>query len=106
MVPMSIIIARTTFPVQQLCIYPVFMLIKKEGTEMAVKTGTVTGAMLSAHIKDTEWQCHDGTKTILYSTEILDMLEELRAYGGFSVTINSGQGRCCGMENQEISIRR
>ena len=45
---------------------------------------------ISANFKLSEFQCKDGSDKVLYSTELLDMLEKLRAYGGFTVTVNSG----------------
>lgn len=60
---------------------------------MAVKTAYVSklGAdyKISPHFTLGEMQCHDGTDKVLYSTELVDMLEKLRSYGGFTITIIS-----------------
>lgn len=45
---------------------------------------------LSNHFKLYEMQCKSGADKVLYSTELIDMLEKLRAYGGFTININSG----------------
>ena len=37
-----------------------------------------------------EMACKDGSDEVLYSTELMSMLEKLRSYGGFTVHINSG----------------
>ena len=37
-----------------------------------------------------EMACKDGSDKVLYSTELMSMLEKLRAYGGFTIHINSG----------------
>lgn len=45
---------------------------------------------VSPHIRLKEFQCKDRSDKVLYSTELMSMLEKLRAYGGFTVHINSG----------------
>lgn len=45
---------------------------------------------ISEHFKLREFACKDGTDKVLYSTELFEMLEKLRAYGGYTITINSG----------------
>lgn len=45
---------------------------------------------ISPHFKLKEMACKDGSDKVLYSTELMEKLEELRAYGGFTVSINSG----------------
>ena len=45
---------------------------------------------ISPHFKLSEMACKDGSDKVLYSTELMEKLEELRAYGGFTVSINSG----------------
>lgn len=61
---------------------------------MSIKTAYVSKLSaeyaISTNFKLSEFQCKDGSDKVLYSTEFLDMLEKLRAYGGFTVTINSG----------------
>ena len=46
--------------------------------------------LISPHFKLDEMACKDGSDKVLYSTELMSMLEKLRAYGGFTVHINSG----------------
>lgn len=45
---------------------------------------------ISPHFTLAEMACKDGSDKVLYSTELMSMLEKLRAYGGFTVHINSG----------------
>ena len=45
---------------------------------------------ISDHFTLSEMACKDGTDKVLYSTDLLKKLEQLRAYGGFTITINSG----------------
>ncbi|MGM9568003.1 MAG: D-Ala-D-Ala carboxypeptidase family metallohydrolase [Clostridia bacterium] len=45
---------------------------------------------ISPHFTLAEMACKDGSDKVLYSTELMDKLEKLRAYGGFTVHINSG----------------
>lgn len=45
---------------------------------------------ISEHFTLGEFQCRDGSDEVKYSTELLAMLEKLRAYGGFTITITSG----------------
>lgn len=45
---------------------------------------------ISPHFKLSEMACKDGSDKVFYSTELMAKLEELRAYGGFTVSINSG----------------
>lgn len=45
---------------------------------------------ISEHFKLKEFQCQDGSDTVKYSTELLAKLEKLRAYGGYTITVNSG----------------
>lgn len=54
--------------------------ISKHGTEYAI----------SDHFKLGEMQCKDGSDLVLYSTKLMQMLETLRAYGDFTIQINSG----------------
>ena len=46
--------------------------------------------LISPHFKLDEMACKDGSDKVLYSTDLMAMLEKLRAYGGFTVHINSG----------------
>lgn len=46
--------------------------------------------LISPHFKLDEMACKDGSDKVLYSTELMSMLEKLRAYGGFTIHINSG----------------
>lgn len=46
--------------------------------------------LLSPNFKLYEMQCRDGSDKVLYATELMDKLEELRAYGGFTIHVNSG----------------
>lgn len=61
---------------------------------MAVKTASIKSLgrdyKISPHFKLSEMACKDGSDKVLYSTELMAKLEELRAYGGFTVSINSG----------------
>lgn len=45
---------------------------------------------ISDHFTLSEMACKDGSDKVLYSTELMDKLEKLRAYGGFTIRINSG----------------
>ena len=45
---------------------------------------------ISDHFMLAEMACKDGSDKVLYSTELLEKLEKLRAYGGFTIHINSG----------------
>ena len=45
---------------------------------------------ISEHFKLKEMACKDGSDKVLYSTELMTLLERLRTYGGFTITINSG----------------
>lgn len=45
---------------------------------------------ISPHFTLGEMACKDGSDKVLYSTELMSMLEKLRAYGGFTIHINSG----------------
>ena len=49
-----------------------------------------TDYRISDHFTLSEMACKDGSDKVLYSTELMSMLEKLRAYGGFTVHINSG----------------
>lgn len=61
---------------------------------MAIKTYYVSKLgrdfQVSPHFKLREFQSRDGADKVLISDELLAKLEELRAYGGFVITINSG----------------
>lgn len=61
---------------------------------MAIKTYYVSKMgrdyNVSPHFKLREFQSQDGADKVLISDELLAKLEELRAYGGFVITINSG----------------
>lgn len=61
---------------------------------MAIKTYYVSKLgrdyQVSPHFKLREFQSRDGADKVLISEELLAKLEELRAYGGFVITINSG----------------
>lgn len=61
---------------------------------MAVKTVSIKSLgrdyKISPHFKLSEMACKDGSDKVLYSTELMEKLEELRAYDGFTVSINSG----------------
>lgn len=61
---------------------------------MAVKTYYVSKLgrdyQVSPHFKLREFQSKDGADKVLISDELLAKLEELRAYGGFVITVNSG----------------
>ena len=45
---------------------------------------------ISPHFVLLEMACKDGSDKVLYSTELMEKLEKLRAYGGFTIHINSG----------------
>lgn len=45
---------------------------------------------VSEHFTLGEFASKDGADKVLYSEELLSKLEELRAYGGFTITVNSG----------------
>jgi hypothetical protein len=61
---------------------------------MSVKTAYLSRLGANHKISDNftlkEMRCKDGSDKVLYSSELLEKLEELRAYGGFTITINSG----------------
>ena len=61
---------------------------------MAIKTvyKSKLGAnyKISDHFKLSEMSCKDGSDKVMYSTDLMNKLEQLRAYGGFTITINSG----------------
>jgi len=61
---------------------------------MAIKTVYVSKLgrdyKISPHFKLREFQSKDGADKVLYSEELLAKLEELRSYGGFIITVNSG----------------
>lgn len=44
---------------------------------------------ISEHFTLGEFACKDGSDTVKYSKELLDMLEKLRVSGGFTIQINS-----------------
>ena len=46
--------------------------------------------LISPHFSIGEMACKDGSDEVLYSTELMSMLEKLRADGGVTVHINSG----------------
>lgn len=45
---------------------------------------------LSKHFQLSEFQCKDGSDKIIISEELIKMLEKLRSYGNFTISINSG----------------
>lgn len=61
---------------------------------LSVKTAYLSKAgrvfHISPHFVLLEMACKDGSDKVLYSTELMSMLEKLRAYGGFTIHINSG----------------
>lgn len=61
---------------------------------MAVKTVYVSKLgrdyKISTNFKLSEFQSKDGADKVLYSEELLAKLEEARAYGGFTISVNSG----------------
>ena len=61
---------------------------------MAIKTYYVSKLgrdyQVSPHFKLREFQSRDGADKVLISDELLAKLEELRAYGGYTITVNSG----------------
>ena len=61
---------------------------------MAIKTYYVSKLgrdyQISPHFKLREFQSKDGADKVLVSDELLAKLEEARAYGGFTITVNSG----------------
>ncbi|HMM05262.1 MAG TPA: D-Ala-D-Ala carboxypeptidase family metallohydrolase [Clostridiales bacterium] len=61
---------------------------------MSIKTAYISKLgkdyQISRNFALKEMQCKDGSDMVLYSSELLEKLEKLRAYGGFTVTINSG----------------
>lgn len=61
---------------------------------MAVKTYYISKLgrdyQISPHFKLREFQSKDGADKVLVSDELLAKLEEARAYGGFTITVNSG----------------
>ena len=46
--------------------------------------------LISPHFSIGEMACKDGSDEVLYNTELMEKLEKLRAYGGFTIHINSG----------------
>lgn len=64
-----------------------------------------TGKYLSEHFKDTEMQCKDGNKELLYAPNLLSVLEEIRNHFNSPVIINSGyrtpswNAKCGGASN-------
>ena len=46
--------------------------------------------LISPHFTLSEMACKNGADKVLYSTELMAMLEKLRAYGEFTIHINSG----------------
>lgn len=60
---------------------------------MAIKTAYISklgrNYKVSAHFTLGEIASKDGADKVLYSEELLAMLEEARAYGGFTVSVNS-----------------
>ena len=46
--------------------------------------------LISPHFSIREMASKDGADEVLYSTELMEKLEKLRAYGGFTIHINSG----------------
>jgi hypothetical protein len=68
---------------------------KEKGCEkMSIRKAYIsklgTDYKISDHFNLGEMQCKDGSDLVLYSTELMEMLEKLRSYGGFTITINSG----------------
>lgn len=61
---------------------------------MSVKTQYISKVgrdhRISPHFTLAEMACKDGSDEVLYSTELISMLEKLRDYGGFIIHINSG----------------
>ena len=61
---------------------------------MAIKTYYVSKLgrdyQVSPHFKLREFQSKDGADKVLISDELLAKLEEARAYGGYTITVNSG----------------
>ena len=61
---------------------------------MAIKTYYVSKLgrdyQISPHFKLREFQSKDGADKVLISDELLAKLEEARAYGGYTITVNSG----------------
>ena len=61
---------------------------------MAIKTYYISKLgrdfQVSPHFKLREFQSRDGADKVLVSEELLAKLEEARAYGGFTITVNSG----------------
>lgn len=61
---------------------------------MSIKTVYLSKAgrffRISPHFILQEMASKDGSDKVLYSTELMSMLEKLRAYGGFTIHINSG----------------
>ena len=61
---------------------------------MSVKTQYISKVgrdhRISPHFTLAEMACKDGSDEVLYSTELISMLEKLRDYGGFMIHINSG----------------
>jgi len=61
---------------------------------MSIKTAYISKIGKDYKISDNfalkEMQCKDNSDKVLYSTDLLDKLEEMRSYGGFTITINSG----------------
>lgn len=61
---------------------------------MSVKTAYISRVggecKISPHFTLGEFASKDGADLVKYSTELLGKLEELRGYGGFTITINSG----------------
>lgn len=61
---------------------------------MEIKTAYISkqgkGYKISDHFNLAEMASRDGSDKVLYSTDLMAMLEKLRAYGGFTIRINSG----------------
>lgn len=61
---------------------------------MAIETGYLSklgrNYKVSDHFTLGEIASKDGADKVLYSTELLAKLEEARAYGGFTISVNSG----------------
>lgn len=60
---------------------------------MAVKKYSIKRSgdkYISVHFKVKEFQCHNGTDTVYIDSDLLQMLEQVRAYFGKPVYITSG----------------
>lgn len=71
----------------------ILLVYLKKETEMDVKTYSKKksgGVKLSENFRVSEFACHDGSDTVLVSSELVELLQKIRDHFGRAVTINSG----------------